>query len=88
MHADRYCGYPPVKSGTWSNPAGLTSGDNIFDIVYDESCDCMYGLVTSGEGGTATFGQHLVKFNLGGSVTETYIVSEVRPPLRHPTTLQ
>jgi hypothetical protein len=57
-----------------SNPSGL-SGNNIVDMAYDSDNGDWIGLVTSGEGGTSTTSSTLVRFTMGGSVTQTWSMS-------------
>lgn len=58
---------------TYANPTGLP-GDNVLDMVYDPITDSFWGLVTTGEGGTGTESDTLVRFDLGGAVLDTVTI--------------
>jgi hypothetical protein len=60
--------------GTHSMPSGL-SGNNVFDMVYDQTIGQWYGLDRSGEPSTGTGTGRIVRFEMDGSVLASYSLS-------------
>jgi hypothetical protein len=59
---------------THGRPSGMAY-NNLVDMVYDTDTGTWYGLDASGEGGTGTASSYIVRFEMGGSVLESYYVS-------------
>ena len=58
-------------TGTHGIPSGM-SEDNLFDMAYEQHTGTWFGIVTDGEGGTATRSNKVIEFSMGGSVTATH----------------